>query len=145
MDDPHRLQRFVDAQAPMMDAVLAELRDGRKRSHWMWFVFPQMAGLGRSPTAQHYAIASLDEAKAFLAHPELGTRLRRCTELVNAVAGRSVHEIFGSPDDVKFHSSMTLFNHASDGDPPFAAALDKYFAGADDPATLSILGGAPKR
>jgi uncharacterized protein (DUF1810 family) len=139
MDDPFDLQRFVAAQAPVYERVCAELRDGRKRSHWMWFVFPQIRGLGSSAMAQRYAIASLSEAAAYLDHPVLGPRLHACTRLVNAVDGRSAHEIFGSPDDMKFHSSMTLFLRAGSADDPFRAALDKYFAGALDRATLERL------
>ncbi|WP_182085313.1 DUF1810 domain-containing protein [Aureimonas sp. ME7] len=139
MSDPYRLQRFLDAQDPVIDTVMAELRAGHKRSHWMWFVFPQIAGLGRSATAQHFALSSLAEAKAYLDHALLGERLRRCTAAVNAVAGRSVHDIFGSPDDMKFHSSMTLFRLASNGDPVFAQALAAYFGGRDDEGTLVIL------
>src|SRR4029077_21032235 len=105
------LKRFLDAQAPVIDRVRSELRAGAKRSHWMWFVFPQIAGLGHSAMAQRYAIASLDEAKAYAAHPVLGARLRECTALVLAVEDKSVHAIFGSPDDLKFHSCMTLFVH----------------------------------
>src|SRR6187402_3110421 len=112
MDDRFHLQRFVDAQQPVYTAVLAELRAGRKRSHWMWFVFPQLTGLGHSAMAHHYAIASLDEARSYLSHPVLGARLRECSALVLALDHRSIHEIFGSPDDLKFHSSMTLFDRA---------------------------------
>ncbi len=136
MDDPFGLQRFVDAQAPVIERVRAELRDGRKRSHWMWFVFPQIAGLGSSAMAARYAIASLDEARAYLAHPVLGARLREMTQLVLAVEGRDVHRIFGSPDDMKFHSSMTLFDAMAAGD-VFDAALAKYFGGARDAGTLA--------
>ncbi len=142
MSDLHRLQRFVDAQGSVLDDVLAELGAGRKRSHWMWFVFPQIHGLGRSSTARHFAISSMDEAEAYLAHPVLGERLRRCTGLVNAVSGRSAFDIFGSPDDMKFHSSMTLFARASGGDALFDTALERYFGGRQDPATLAILGSA---
>jgi uncharacterized protein (DUF1810 family) len=137
--DPFDLNRFVDAQAPVIDGVLAELRAGAKRSHWMWFVFPQIAGLGFSPMAQRYAIASLEEAKAYLAHPVLGPRLRVCTEAVLSVQGRSAHTIFGSPDDLKFHSSMTLFRQTAPGEALFTAALAKYFGGQDDAATLAKL------
>ena len=140
MDDPHDLRRFVDAQAAVFDAVLAELSAGRKRSHWMWFVFPQIAGLGFSPMAQRYAIRSLGEAEAYLAHPVLGERLRRCTDLVLAVEGRGITAILGSPDDVKFRSSMTLFGRAAPGEPRFPAALDRDFDGVPDPATLARLG-----
>jgi len=125
------LGRFVEAQAPVHDRALAELKAGRKQSHWMWFVFPQIAGLGRSPMAQHYAIQNLAEARAFLAHPLLGARLRECTQAVLDVEGKTAHEIFGSPDDLKFRSSMTLFAHAAPGEELFRAALEKYFDGED--------------
>ena len=135
MADPFDLDRFVRAQDPVLDQVRRELGEGRKRSHWMWFVFPQLRGLGRSATAQRYGIGSLSEAKAYLAHPVLGPRLVECTGLVNKVEGRSAHQIFGGPDDLKFHSSMTLFA-AADGDlPAFREALDKYFGGALDGST----------
>ena len=136
------LDRFVNAQAPVMTQVQQELRAGQKRSHWMWFVFPQIAGLGHSPTARHYAIASRAEAAAYLAHPTLGPRLVDCTALVNAVENRTVHQIFGSPDDLKFHSSVTLFAAASPDAAVFRAALERYFAGQPDQATLSLLGPA---
>ena len=139
MDDPHDLQRFVDAQAPVFDAVLAELGAGRKRSHWMWFVFPQIDGLGFSAMAQRYAIRSLAEAEAYLAHPLLGERLRRCTDLVDAVEGRSLTAILGSPDDMKFRSSMTLFDRAAPGEPRFRRALDRFCGSEPDPATLARL------
>ena len=125
------LGRFVEAQAPVHDRALAELKAGRKQSHWMWFVFPQIAGLGRSPMAQHYAIQNLAEARAFLAHPLLGARLRECTQAVLDVEGKTAHEIFGSPDDLKFRSSMTLFAHAAPDEELFRAALEKYFDGED--------------
>jgi uncharacterized protein (DUF1810 family) len=134
--DPYDLQRFVDAQKPVYEAVLAELRAGRKRSHWIWFIFPQIAGLGHSPTAQHYAIQSFSEAQAYLAHPTLGPRLMECTGIVNGIEGRSIHEIFGSPDNMKFHSSMTLFSRATTTNEPFVAALQKYFDGKPDALTL---------
>ncbi|MBN8968652.1 MAG: DUF1810 domain-containing protein [Rhizobiales bacterium] len=133
------LQRFVEAQAPLYGRVLDELRAGRKQTHWIWFVFPQIEGLGHSAMAQRYAIASRQEAVAYLAHPVLGARLRACTALVNAVEGRSVHDIFGHPDDLKFHSSMTLFAEVSGGAAPFMPALEKYFGGARDEATLTRL------
>lgn len=139
MPTPDRLQRFLDAQEPLYPAVLSELRQGRKASHWMWFIFPQLAGLGRSPTARFYAIADLPEARAYLAHPILGPRLLECTMLVNEVAEATVHQIFGSPDDLKFRSSMTLFCLAADEKTVFQAALDKYFAGEPDRATLALL------
>ncbi len=140
MDDPHDLRRFVDAQAPVFDAVTAELTAGRKRSHWMWFVFPQIEGLGFSAMARRYAIGSLAEAEAYLAHPVLGERLRRCTDLVLAVEGRGITAILGSPDDAKFRSSATLFGRAAPGEARFRAALDRYFEGIPDPATLARLG-----
>lgn len=134
--DPHKLKRFLDAQTPVIEQVQAELRAGRKRSHWMWFVFPQIVGLGHSGMARKFAIASLDEARAYAAHEILGARLRECTALVIAAEGRSIGEIFGYPDDVKFHSSMTLFAHAATQEEPFKEALQKYFGGAEDAATL---------
>jgi len=140
MRDAFDLQRFVDAQARNYDDALAELRAGRKASHWMWYVFPQSAGLGRSAMAQTYAIGSLAEARAYLAHPVLGPRLRDCVAAALAVQGRTAHQIFGSPDDLKFRSSLTLFARAAPGEPLFGQALDRYFGGEPDPATLRILG-----
>ncbi len=137
--DPFELQRFVDAQARVYHTVLDELRDGRKRSHWIWFVFPQIAGLGSSPTAARYAISSLDEARAYLAHPVLGPRLRECAQLVTRVQGRSVAQIFGSPDDLKVRSSMTLFARATSDNDDFVAVLEKYYGGAEDPRTVAQL------
>jgi uncharacterized protein (DUF1810 family) len=137
--DPFDLRRFVDAQGRVYDTVLAELRDGAKRSHWIWFVFPQLRGLGHSATAQHYGVSSLEEARAYLAHPVLGPRLRECTRLVLATDGRSVDEIFGWPDNLKVRSSMTLFAHATDDNADFRAVLDKFYAGEDDPATVERL------
>jgi uncharacterized protein (DUF1810 family) len=142
MSDPYDLQRFVDAQAPVYHRVREELRNGCKRSHWMWFIFPQIAGLGFSPMAVRYAIGSLAEAKAYDQHTVLGARLRECTELVTAVEGRSIHDIFGAPDDMKFRSCMTLFNQASIDAALFETALVKYFSGAPDPRTLEILRSA---
>ncbi len=139
MSDPYDLQRFVDAQAPVYAAVLAELRAAHKRSHWMWFIFPQLSGLGRSSMAQRYAIASLAEARAYLAHPLLGARLRACAALVERAQGRSAHAIFGDPDDLKLHSSLTLFAEAAPGEAVFGACLVKYFGGRPDPATLALL------
>ena len=136
MNDPYNLHRFLSAQAPLIAQVRTELRAGKKSSHWMWFVFPQIAGLGRSEMAQRFAIASLDEARAYLAHHILGPRLKECTSLVLAVEGRSIAEIFGTPDDLKFHSSMTLFARAAPQEPIFKAALQKYFGGKEDPLTL---------
>ncbi|MDM0074055.1 DUF1810 domain-containing protein [Variovorax sp. J2P1-59] len=140
MSDPFGLQRFVDAQAGVIDVVLEELRAGRKRSHWMWFVFPQLLGLGRSEMARRYGLASLDEARAYLAHPLLGPTLRECSERALAVDGRTVHEIFGAPDDLKFWSSMTLFALADPSVAVFRSCLEKYFAGRSDQATLSLIG-----
>lgn len=141
-NDPFDLQRFVDAQAPVYRNVVEELRSGRKRSHWMWFVFPQLRGLGGSPTAVHYGISSLDEARAYLRHDVLGPRLRECARLVNEVQGRSVGDIFGSPDDLKLRSSMTLFAQATDDHQDFVALLDKYYDGRQDQVTLERLGRA---
>ncbi len=132
------LARFVNAQEPVIAQVYQELRAGRKQSHWMWFVFPQLKGLGHSAMAQHYAIASLAEAQAYLDHPILGTRLIELTNIVNGVSGRSAHQIFGSPDDMKFRSSMTLFAAASAGTGTFQQALDNYFGG--DPDRLTTAG-----
>ena len=131
---------FLAAQDPVYPAVLAELRAGRKASHWMWFVFPQLMGLGHSPMAERFAIGDIAEARAYLAHPVLGPRLVAATELVNAVEGRSAQQIFGSPDDLKFRSSMTLFGRADPGIAAFGAALAKYYAGIEDPRTLELLG-----
>jgi uncharacterized protein (DUF1810 family) len=140
--DPFDLRRFVDAQDRVYDTVLAELRNGAKRSHWIWFVFPQLRGLGRSATAQRYGISSLDEARAYLAHSVLGPRLRECTGLVAAIDGRSVDEIFGWPDNLKVRSSMTLFAHATDDNTGFRAVLDKFYDGQEDPATVELLNSA---
>lgn len=137
--DAFDLERFVVAQAPVYARVLDELHQGRKQSHWMWFVFPQLVGLGSSPMAQRYAIKSADEARAYLQHSVLGRQLRECTRLVNAIEGRDIHAIFGSPDDMKFRSSMTLFSAVSADNAEFLAALDKYFDGAPDTATLAML------
>jgi uncharacterized protein (DUF1810 family) len=139
------LDRFVRAQAPVMAQVRTELKAGRKSTHWMWFVFPQISGLGHSQWAQLYAIASLDEAKAYLAHQVLGHRLVECTGLVNAIEGRTAQEIFGSPDDIKFRSSMTLFSLAGPDKPAFGTALEKYFEGSMDQRTLELLGKAQDR
>jgi|SRR4051812_45963201 uncharacterized protein (DUF1810 family) len=133
------LERFVTAQDGVMDRVRAELRRGRKASHWMWFVFPQVAGLGSSPTAQRYAISGLDEARAYLAHPVLGPRLVECAELAAAVERGSAQEVFGYPDDLKLRSSVTLFARAAPDDPAFRAVLDRYFDGEPDPRTLELL------
>ena len=138
--DPFHLHRFVDAQSAIYPQVHAELTAGQKRSHWMWFIFPQIAGLGSSPTAQRFAIRSMDEAAAFLAHPILGPRLRDCTSLVLNHPHRSAASIFPFPDDLKFHSSLTLFAVADPDTPLFRSALDTFFAGKRDEATLSLLG-----
>jgi uncharacterized protein (DUF1810 family) len=140
--DPYDLKRFVDAQDRIYDAVLAELRGGRKRSHWIWFVFPQLRGLGRSPTAMRFGIASLDEARAYLAHPVLGPRLRECVRLVALIEDRSVDDIFGWPDNLKVRSSMTLFTWATSDNAEFRAVLDKFYNGQDDPATVELLSTA---
>jgi uncharacterized protein (DUF1810 family) len=134
--DPYNLQRFVDAQHPIYAEVVDELQAGRKETHWMWFIFPQIKGLGTSPTAQKYAITCIDEAKAYLDHTLLGFRLRECTRIVNAVNGRSIEDIFGYPDHMKFQSSMTLFAQISPGDKMFIAALTKYFHGEPDRKTF---------
>ncbi len=140
MTDPFDLQRFVEAQAPVYPRVLSELRRGRKQSHWMWFIFPQLAGLGHSAMARLYALSSREEAAAYLVHGVLGPRLRECTALVNAVEGRTIREILGSPDDLKFRSSMTLFAAVS-SEPEFAASIEKFYGGAPDQKTLELLGG----
>jgi len=143
-DDPYELHRFVLAQQGVFERVCAELTAGTKLSHWMWFIFPQLKGLGASPTAQHFGIASLAEARAYLAHPLLGERLRRCTRLVNEVRAKSARAIFGYPDELKFRSCMTLFASAAQGDAApgngvFGAALARYFAGEPDPLTRERL------
>jgi uncharacterized protein (DUF1810 family) len=134
------LDRFAAAQDPVWPAVLAELRAGAKRTHWMWFVFPQLAGLGRSPMARAYSIGSLAEARAYLDHPVLGPRLVEATRLVMAVEGRTLTAILGTPDDLKFRSSMTLFDRARPEEPPFRTALDRFCGGVPDRATLRLLG-----
>ena len=143
MDDPYNLKRFAIAQFPVFEQACAELRAGHKRSHWMWFVFPQIAGLGRSETARAFAISCLEEARAYLAHPVLGPRLRECCRLVNLVEGRSAHQIFGDPDDLKFHSCLTLFASVAPDEEIFRQALQKYFGGERDRLTLGRL--APPR
>jgi uncharacterized protein (DUF1810 family) len=137
--DLFNLERFVDAQAPVYEQVRREMAAGRKQSHWMWFIFPQIAGLGQSPMSIRFAIASLDEAKAYLAHPVLGPRLRECARLVLDVEGSSARDIFGSIDEMKFRSSMTLFSRAAPGEDVFQRCIDKYFAGGPDLATLARL------
>jgi uncharacterized protein (DUF1810 family) len=139
--DPFELRRFVSAQSAVYRTVVEELRDGRKRGHWMWFVFPQLRGLGGSPMAARYGISSLEEARAYLRHNLLGPRLHECTQLVNQVQDRSITEIFGSPDDLKLRSSMTLFAHATDDNQDFVALLDNYYYGQEDQRTLARLTG----
>lgn len=136
-DDPYDLQRFVTAQAAggTYDRAAAELRAGRKTSHWMWFVFPQIAGLGYSPTARIYAITSLAEARAYLAHPVLGARLTECAEVLAGLHGRTAEQVFGEVDAMKLCSSMTLFLHADPGKPVFRQVLEQYFGGMTDAAT----------
>jgi uncharacterized protein (DUF1810 family) len=131
MADPFDLERFVQAQDPVTAGVRRELRAGRKRTHWMWFVFPQLRALGRSPTAQRYGIGSLAEARAYMAHPVLGPRLVECAQLVQAVEGRSAHDVFGSPDDMKLRSSMTLFAAADPDQAVFGKVLEAFFPGPD--------------
>ena len=139
MSDAFRLERFVAAQASAHDAALAELRAGHKHSHWMWFVFPQAQGLGHSSTARYYAIVSLDEARAYLDHPVLGPRLLAATEAATMAPAPSLHALFGSPDDMKFISSMTLFAMAADDPSPFQAALDRWNGGGRDERTLQLM------
>lgn len=134
--DSYNLERFVIAQDSIFKRVLSELQAGTKMGHWMWFIFPQISGLGRSPTSMEYAISSRDEAQAYLQHPVLGPRLRECTQLVLNVNGRSATDIFGTPDDIKFRSSMTLFAQVSRDDDIFHRALQKYFEGVPDRLTL---------
>lgn len=139
MTHSHHLDQFVQAQAPVYDTVLAELRSARKRTHWMWFVFPQITGLGHSAMAQHYAIENLEEARAYLAHPVLGERLRECTCIMAAIDGKTADDIFGFPDNRKFHSSLTLFSIAAGGASIFEQCLLKYFGGNQDLLTLEKL------
>ncbi len=140
---PYDLERFVIAQAPVYDAVVEELRRGRKTSHWMWFVFPQLAGLGRSETSRSFAIRSLEEARAYLAHPVLGPRLRECAALVLAASDRGAEAILGPVDALKLRSSMTLFLRAAPGDPLFDAVLDALYGGIPDDATDRLLASGP--
>ena len=139
MDDPYNLQRFVDAQSPVFEQVCAELRQGRKSGHWMWFVFPQIKGLGNSRLATKFAISSRQEAEAYLNHPVLGPRLRECTRLVNLIDKRNIDQIFGYPDNLKFCSCMTLFAHSTEANQVFKDAVKKYFAEEYDHATLKRL------
>jgi uncharacterized protein (DUF1810 family) len=138
-NDPYNLQRFVDAQNALFEQVCAELREGRKQGHWMWFVFPQLRGLGHSEMAVHFAITCRQEAEMYLQHPVLGPRIRECTRLVNLVEGRSITQIFGYPDDLKFRSSMTLFAAATSENKIFNHALQKYFSGEPDRLTIGRL------
>ena len=142
--DPHNLARFVEAQAPDYDRALRELRSGKKESHWMWYIFPQFEGLGHSSTSRRYSIKSVAEARAYLSHPVLGPRLRECAAVVHGIAGRSALEIFGSPDDLKLHSSVTLFAQLSN-DVVFPALLEKYFENQADSVTLRLLSAAQVR
>jgi uncharacterized protein (DUF1810 family) len=135
------LERFVEAQNPVYAQVCRELRQGRKQGHWIWFIFPQLKGLGQSYMANHYGISGAEEARAYLSHPVLGPRLQECTSLVNGVEGVSVDRIFGFPDNLKFRSSMTLFAHVSSGSNVFADALEKYYGAQPDPVTLEMLSG----
>jgi uncharacterized protein (DUF1810 family) len=138
--DPHNLNRFLEAQADDYEQALAEIRRGRKESHWMWYVFPQFAGLGFSATSQRYAIKSRAEAEAYLAHPVLGTRLRECAEVALRVEGKTAHQIFGSPDDMKLKSCATLFAAVSPDQSVFHQLLDRYYDGQRDARTLELLG-----
>jgi uncharacterized protein (DUF1810 family) len=139
MNDPYNLQRFLDAQNGIFEQVCAQLQVGRKTGHWMWFIFPQIQGLGHSDMARRYAIGSREEARAYFEHEILGSRLKECSRLVTLVDGRSIQEIFGSPDDVKFRSSMTLFAHATSDNQVFMEALNKYCGGEFDQAMLERL------
>ena len=140
MSDPFRLHRFLDAQEGAMDGALGELRSGRKSGHWIWFVFPQLAGLGRSDMARFYGIASIEEARAYLAHPELGVRLHACVDALLAIEGRSAEEALGPIDAMKVRSSMTLFLRADPADPAFLAVLERWYRGTPDPLTDGLLG-----
>jgi uncharacterized protein (DUF1810 family) len=140
--DPFALRRFTDAQDRVYDTVLAELRAGAKRSHWIWFVFPQLRGLGHSATAVRCGISTIDEARAYLEHDVLGPRLRECARLVALIDGRSADEIFGWPDNLKVRSSMTLFARATDNNAEFRAVLDKFYNGEEDAATVELLSAA---
>jgi uncharacterized protein (DUF1810 family) len=138
MTDPFELQRFVDAQKSVYDSVCAELRSGQKQGHWMWFIFPQLRGLGSTAMATRFGISSRNEAEVYLSHPVLGPRLEECTRLVNLIEGRSTEQIFGHPDDLKFRSSMTLFRIVAEDNRIFNYALEKYFDGEPDPLTLDM-------
>jgi uncharacterized protein (DUF1810 family) len=141
MDDPHHLERFVEAQAPVFDTVLDELRSGRKRSHWMWFVFPQLRGLGRTPTADYYGIASRAEASAYLEHDVLGPRLRQCARLVAQSGAVSAEALMGQVDALKLWSSTTLFAEVAEDDRDFVAVLEKFYGGERDAKTQAMLAG----
>jgi uncharacterized protein (DUF1810 family) len=141
LDDPHDLNRFLEAQAAVYDRALSELRDGRKRSHWMWFIFPQLAGLGSSPMSHRYSIRSIEEAREYLAHPVLGRRLLECTQAVLSVDDLSATEILGSPDDMKLRSSATLFANVAGRGSVFERILEKYYDGRRDSRTEELLGG----
>jgi uncharacterized protein (DUF1810 family) len=140
--DPHNLARFLEAQERDYEQALSEIKAGRKRSHWMWYIFPQFAGLGSSPTSRHYAIKSVEEARAYLAHPVLGPRLVVCAEAALQIAGRSAYDIFGSPDDMKLRSCATLFASVSPAGSSFERLLDRYFDGNRDERTLALLAAA---
>lgn len=143
LSDPYDLNRFLTAQEGVYDRALTEVRSGMKLSHWMWFVFPQIDGLGHSPTTRHYSIKSLEEARRYLSHPVLGPRLTECAEAVLAVQGRSVSEIFGFPDDMKLQSCMTLFEFLSGPGSVFGRVLDRYYQGRRDERTLQIADRSP--
>ena len=144
-NDPYNLNRFISAQEGIFEDVITELRNGRKQTHWMWFIFPQIDGLGFSSTTKYYAIKSLEEARQYLNHPVLGARLLQCAGLVLAVEGKSALEIFGSPDDMKLKSSMTLFAQAAGPGSVFARVLEKYFHGQQDERTITLLGTHPSK
>jgi uncharacterized protein (DUF1810 family) len=139
MADPFNLDRFVSAQVGVYPQVVAELIAGRKRGHWIWFIFPQMKGLGHSAQSEYYGIGSLEEAAAYARHPLLGPRLVECTQLINQIEGLAIRDILGPPDDLKFRSSMTLFARAAEDATVFNDALKKYFNGEADPLTLNLL------
>jgi uncharacterized protein (DUF1810 family) len=132
-------EHFVTAQDPVYAAVLAELAAGQKRTHWMWFIFPQLRALGHSERAIRFGLADIDDARAYLTHTVLGARLRDCTRLVNSIEGRTAHQIFSSPDDLKFRSSMTLFSRAAPAERLYREALEKYYGGVEDPLTVGLL------
>ena len=142
MTDRYNLHRFVEAQGTNYDEALSELRAGQKRTHWMWYVFPQLAGLGNSPMSARYSIRSEEEARAYLEHPILGRRLIECAEAVLAIGNKAAHDIFGSPDDMKLRSCATLFAHVSPPGSVFKRILDQYYSSEPDPKTLSLLSNA---